>query len=198
MMLSTGPNSRISLVAVFSPMPGTPGMLSEASPMRPFRSGMSSGPKPYLAITCSRPNSSNSEMPFLVSSTLTLSDTSCSASLSPVTMSASKPAFSAWLATEPMMSSASQPGSSSTSRPKAAAASRTTGIWTRRASSMGLRVALYSSYCWCLKVGSGASKAHTTASGFSCSRSLTSMLQKPSTALVGVPSGRVSVTGRAW
>ena len=58
----------------------------------------------------------------------------------------------------------------------------------------GPGVALYSSLL-CRRFGD---RAHTTASGFSCSRSLTSMLQKPSTALVGVPSGRVSVTGRAW
>ena len=33
-------------MAVFSPTPGTPGMLSEVSPMRAFRSTICKGPKP--------------------------------------------------------------------------------------------------------------------------------------------------------
>ena len=32
--------------AVFSPIPGTPGMLSEVSPLSPIRSGTSSGATP--------------------------------------------------------------------------------------------------------------------------------------------------------
>ena len=34
-------------MAVFSPTPGTPGMLSELSPIRAFRSTIFSGSKPY-------------------------------------------------------------------------------------------------------------------------------------------------------
>ena len=40
---SSEPNSCRSWAAVLSPIPGTPGMLSEVSPLRPIRSGTSSG-----------------------------------------------------------------------------------------------------------------------------------------------------------
>ena len=36
-----------SFFAVFGPMPGTPGMLSEASPIKPFISMSPFGGKPY-------------------------------------------------------------------------------------------------------------------------------------------------------
>ena len=48
--LSILPYFWINAMAVFSPMPGTPGMLSELSPIRAFRSIMWMGSKPY----CSR------------------------------------------------------------------------------------------------------------------------------------------------
>ena len=43
---SRSPCSWSSCVAVFSPIPGTPGMLSEVSPFRPTKSGISSGSMP--------------------------------------------------------------------------------------------------------------------------------------------------------
>ena len=41
------PYLRSSSSAVFSPTPGTPGMLSEASPISAFKSTMRAGSKPY-------------------------------------------------------------------------------------------------------------------------------------------------------
>ena len=43
---STEPYCCSSCEAVFSPIPGTPGMLSEVSPLSPIRSGTSSGGTP--------------------------------------------------------------------------------------------------------------------------------------------------------
>ena len=43
---SSDPCSWSSCEAVFSPMPGTPGMLSEVSPFSPTKSGISSGAMP--------------------------------------------------------------------------------------------------------------------------------------------------------
>ena len=43
---SRSPHSWSSWLAVLSPMPGTPGMLSEVSPFRPTKSGTSSGGMP--------------------------------------------------------------------------------------------------------------------------------------------------------
>ena len=43
---SRSPCSCSSCVAVFSPIPGTPGMLSEVSPFSPTKSGISSGSMP--------------------------------------------------------------------------------------------------------------------------------------------------------
>ena len=40
------PNWSSRSAAVFSPMPGTPGMLSDVSPLSPMKSGTSSGPMP--------------------------------------------------------------------------------------------------------------------------------------------------------
>ena len=41
----------ISIVAVFSPTPGTPGMLSELSPISALRSMISEGVTPYFSFT---------------------------------------------------------------------------------------------------------------------------------------------------
>ncbi len=45
---STLPNSSISFTAVFSPIPLTPGILSEESPLKPFKSVIFSGQTPIL------------------------------------------------------------------------------------------------------------------------------------------------------
>jgi len=55
-MFSTVPHSRTSLQALFSPMPGTPGMLSDASPHRARMSRTSTGSSmPYFSRIASRP-----------------------------------------------------------------------------------------------------------------------------------------------
>ena len=46
MRASMVPYSCSSLIAVFSPTPGTPGMLSVASPLSALRSGICSGSSP--------------------------------------------------------------------------------------------------------------------------------------------------------
>ena len=43
---STEPYCAISWPAVLSPIPGTPGMLSDVSPFRPMKSGICSGVMP--------------------------------------------------------------------------------------------------------------------------------------------------------
>ena len=48
---SIDPNCWSSCAAVFSPMPGTPGMLSEVSPLRPMKSGMDAGVMPKRSTT---------------------------------------------------------------------------------------------------------------------------------------------------
>lgn len=50
------PYSAMSFWAVFGPMPGMPGMLSEASPMRPRRSMIWWGwETPQISGSCARP-----------------------------------------------------------------------------------------------------------------------------------------------
>ena len=53
----------IKLNAVFSPIPGTPGMLSDESPCNPFTSINCFGSIPYVSITFSLLNSSVSVFP---------------------------------------------------------------------------------------------------------------------------------------
>ena len=93
--------------AVFSPTPFMPGILSELSPMSAFRSIMRAGLRPCSSMSLASSNSTVSVMPFLVSSTCVLSETSCSASRSPVTISVEISSFSAILDMVPSMSSAS-------------------------------------------------------------------------------------------
>ena len=71
-MFSISPNCSNKDNAVFSPIPGTPGMLSEASPIKPFNSTTCSGVMLYCAINFSLSNSSVSLIPFLVINTCTL------------------------------------------------------------------------------------------------------------------------------
>ena len=60
------PNSAMSFCAVFSPTPGHPGMLSDASPMSPKRSMTCSGRSmPNFSFTRSTPITSNSLSPNL-------------------------------------------------------------------------------------------------------------------------------------
>ena len=112
MRFSTLPYSKISLVAVFSPTPGIPGILSDWSPIRPLKSMNWVGVKPYLSIMACRSYRSNSETPLRVRMIFVISVANCSSSLSPVMMSGSIPQDSASFAIVPIRSSASKPSSS--------------------------------------------------------------------------------------
>ena len=83
-------------MAVFSPMPGTPGMLSEVSPIRAFRSIMWMGAKPYCSWKVSGVISLVVVCPMRVDTSFTLvwSVMSWRLSLSPVTTTQSQPAAS--------------------------------------------------------------------------------------------------------
>ena len=71
------------------------------------------------------------------------------------------------------------------------------GICTRKASGVGLRVCLYSAKSSCLRVGPFGSKNMPSPSTGHSSRTLSIMLKNPSTAFVGVPSAAESSGGRA-
>ena len=101
-------------MAVFSPMPGTPGMLSEESPIRALRSIMWMGSKPYWSRKVSGVMSLVVVWPIRVETSFTLvcSVMSCRESLSPVTTTQSQFPASHLREMVPMRSSASQPSSS--------------------------------------------------------------------------------------
>ena len=96
-------------MAVFSPTPGTPGMLSLASPNRAFRSIMWMGVKPYSSRKASSVISLVVVCPIRVDTSFTLvrSSISCRLSLSPVTTTQSHPAASHRREMVPIRSSAS-------------------------------------------------------------------------------------------
>ena len=96
-------HSAISLIAVFSPTPGTPGMLSVGSPIRAWTSTTRPGSTPNLACTSAGPI----RLSCMVSSMVTRPETTCIRSLSPDTMTTSAPARSQRVASVAMMSSAS-------------------------------------------------------------------------------------------
>ncbi len=97
------PNSAISSSAVFGPTPGTPGMLSEVSPISPNSSGICAGVTPNFLTHSSGPYTSS----FIVSYIFTPSPISWNRSLSPVMSVTSNPAFAAFRATAAITSSAS-------------------------------------------------------------------------------------------
>ena len=148
-----------SFIAVFSPTPGIPGRLSELSPIRPFKSGIRAGSRPYCSFSAASSYSTVSVMPFLVSSTWVWSFISCSASRSPVTSSASTPFLSAILDMVPSMSSASYLSHSHMAMPISLSSSFSSGNWARRSSGVSRLPALYWPYCSWRKVGPCISKA---------------------------------------
>ncbi len=125
-----------SFRAVFSPTPGTPGMLSDLSPISPLRSISPAGSSPYLSFTLLLSQSSKSDTPLLVYITFTLSLTSCRASRSPVTMSTSMPSCSPYRERVPITSSASKPAASIRFISMASKRSFNTGTCTARSSGM--------------------------------------------------------------
>ena len=127
--------------------------------------------------------SSNSEIPFFVSSTWTYSLTNCKASRSPVTIRTSCSA-EAWAAKVPMISSPSNPSNSSTVIPSASRTSRAAGNCSDNSDGVGFRCALYSLYSLLRNVYFPLSKATTTPEGFRSATSLMIMFVNPNTALV--------------
>ena len=131
-------------MAVFSPTPFTPGMLSLESPMRAFRSMMWMGSKPYSSRKASGVMSRVVVRPMRVdtSFTVVVSVTSWRESLSPVTMTVSHPAAVSFSEMVPMRSSASQPSSSYMGMFMAASTSLSRGSWLANSSGIPFRVAL--------------------------------------------------------
>ena len=110
---STESNSAISLEAFFSPMPGIPGILSDASPQSPRMSITCSGRLiPYFSHTSLTPNIFAGSPPFAGLKINILSLTNCPKSLSGVIIYVVKPCFSAFFESVPIISSASYPSHS--------------------------------------------------------------------------------------
>ena len=143
MRFSIEPNSAMSFFAVFSPMPGIPGMLSAASPQ-----------SPRMSMTCSA--RSISQFASMSGRSITSwsdplrpgfhmqvdSEMSCAKSLSGVTMNDSNPSRSARFTSVPMMSSASKPSNTNTGMWKARHRSFTCGIAAASSSGISSRCAL--------------------------------------------------------
>ena len=88
--VSRSPYSPISCAAVFTPIPGTPGTLSEESPASAWISITCSGPRPNFSTTSSRPI-----LRFFIGSNIeTRSPTSCIRSLSDDMITTSPPSAS--------------------------------------------------------------------------------------------------------
>ena len=124
----------------FSPTPGTPGILSDESPISARKSMISSGGMPYLSHTSCGPRI----VLFMVLIRVTFGVTSCAMSLSPVLISTAWPAFSASSASVPITSSASTPGVTNSGRPIALTMLCSGSICARRSSGIGGRCDLYS------------------------------------------------------
>ena len=134
------PNFEISASAVFSPMPGTPGMLSDESPIRLFTSMSWGGSMPYFSRMAA---GSMGMVSLLVASrTVVASSTSCRLSRSPVASSVVPPAASQAAASVPKISSASQPALLTCTKPRSVSSSFRTGICWASSSGMPWRVAL--------------------------------------------------------
>ncbi|MNP21292.1 hypothetical protein D3C76_1139040 [compost metagenome] len=133
--VSNPPSPCSSACAVFSPTPGTPGMLSEESPIKARKSMISSGGTPYLVTTSSGPRM----VLVMVLIRVIPGVTSCAMSLSPVLISTGRPSFSASRARVPMTSSASTPETASNGRPIAFTIVCSGSICARRSSGIGGR-----------------------------------------------------------
>ena len=131
-------------MAVFSPMPFTPGMLSEESPMRAFRSMSFMGSKPYFSRNRASSYSRYSFFPGFVVMSITwvLGPMSCRLSLSPVTSRQSQPPASHFAAKVPSRSSASQPARAKRLMPRASITFCSQGSYSASSSGMPFRVAL--------------------------------------------------------
>ena len=173
------PNSTIHLDAVFSPTPGMLGRLSLGSPRRAAKSGYWAGVRPYFSISSPGVNRVVSVTPRAVFSTVTRSLMSWNASRSPVTITTSMSSAAAWVASVAMRSSASYPASDTRGMPSASSTSKIRLSWLRKSAGVSRRLALYSTYCSCRKVGSLRSKATAMWVGFSIGSILMSIAVKP-------------------
>ena len=131
-------------MAVFSPMPLTPGILSLESPMRAFRSTIWMGSKPYSSRKASGVMSRVVVCPMRVVTSFTVvrSVMSWRESLSPVTTTVSQPCSLSRAAMVPMRSSASQPSISKRGMFIASRTSFRMGSWAASSSGIPLRWAL--------------------------------------------------------
>ena len=156
---SSEPYCSSHLTAVLGPHLGTPGTLSTVSPTSVSQSTIRSGGTPNFSITASRSSGFGGPLSrVIVSTSTTLSSTSCARSLSPVATTVFMPRSLACRASVPITSSASMPSIMTSGQPSARTSSWITGICLRRSSGIALRVALYSGYQSSRKVGPGASK----------------------------------------
>ena len=119
-------------------MPGTPGMLSDASPIRLLTSMSCGGSMPYFSRMAA--GSMGMVSLLVASKTVVASSTSCK--LSPVASSVVPPAASHAAASVPRISSASQPALLTCTKPRSVSSSFKTGICWASSSGMPWRVAL--------------------------------------------------------
>ena len=173
--------SLINSSAVFSPTPGTPGILSEVSPISPFTSISWIGFTPYFSIISSSPNVSVSVFPILVWGILIAIFllASWNVSLSPETIVTSKPSLSPLFASVPKISSASYPSFSIIVIFILVKISLIIGICSASSFGIPFLVALYPSYILCLAVGAFRSNATAIYSGFTSSITLNNIAKKP-------------------
>ncbi|MNC08699.1 hypothetical protein D3C75_562960 [compost metagenome] len=133
--VSSPPKPCSSACAVFSPTPGTPGMLSDESPINARKSMMSSGGTPYLVRTSSGPRM----VLVMVLISVTPGVTNCAISLSPVLINTGRPTRSASSASVPITSSASTPETARRGKPMALTIAWRGSICARRSSGIGGR-----------------------------------------------------------
>ena len=135
--------------------------------------------RPYRSSTATGVIRARSETPLRGYSTVVRSLTSWNASRSPVTMSTSNPAASAWLVKVAITSSASNPSTWSTGTFSAPSTSWIRLTCPLKSSGVALRVALYSGYSSLRNVWRETSKATARWVGRSSRSALISMEVKP-------------------
>ncbi len=195
---SNVPNWLIHFAAVFSPTFGMLGRLSDGSPRRAAKSGYCRGVSPYFSTTFSGVNRVSSETPFVGYSTVTLSVINWKESRSPVTISTSNPASSAWVASVAMTSSASNPSTANRSAFIASSSSPISSTCPLNSSGVLERFALYSGNSSDRHVLRDTSNATAKCVGASSRNVFASIDMKPYTAFVGWPTAVVKFSaGRA-
>ena len=186
--LSRLPNWLISSAAFFGPMPGTPGTLSDESPIRDWTSITWCGLTPNFSRTASVRISRF----FMPSYKKTQSDTSCIKSLSLVIIRVAFVVVQFWRARVAITSSASTPGTHKTGIPNDIRPDWIIWPWAIKSAGVAVRFILYSGYISWRNVMRDASNTHINASsGLAVANMGKIILKNPYTAPVGVPSARV-------